>query len=461
MASGLDSAPHYHSTAHVFRINPETKNSWLPKGEQAIPIKFVVSIVESPIGHQSRRELKIIGTDNGEIVLDVVISPKTTFTKRSHKFGQWIDDTGTVYGLGFNAEAELAEFIETFQRLQKEILSPLTEPYTQAQALSSDQPPASHSTSASHDRLTGGWQSQDQTNNNSETNGRYPSSKGNVNNVQPRQQQYSNTLAHPGHQQAQMKRQQQQNNLPSSANSSINDNGQSTNSGTTAYSRSQSMFGIQGKTGTSNNNNITSNSSISGKVTPENDNSFISQSQWRQYEQQLKYENERLRQALEESSKNAGIWHNELLTLRTNNVKLTQALQESKAHVGEWERELSTLRVENQELKVRVSALESNEDPEKEEEYKEDLLKYKSYVEEVQGELRRKENEIEKLQRSMEELELRHQAEATENGHLDDSVISTHQKQKFDVINAKFEVKINELLNVQKEFAQMVEKLYH
>lgn len=49
-----------------------------------------------------------------------------TFTQTSQKFGQWSDvRANTVYGLGFSSEAELAKFVEKFQEVKEATKSAL------------------------------------------------------------------------------------------------------------------------------------------------------------------------------------------------------------------------------------------------------------------------------------------------------------------------------------------------
>lgn len=455
----------YSSKAHVFQIDPPfdttEKRTWVPKGEHAISISFVASIISQNSSNEPvRRELKIIGTDdNGETVLDAVILAKTTFIKRTVKFGQWEDHTHIVYGLGFNSENELTEFAETFQQLQRDILSPPSRPQPQHQQVHPMSAGDLQSQMMSQNDRAARTQQVNNNNNQSETNGRHLA--GSANNNNNLQQQYSNTLAHPGHQHQQMKRQQQQQQqqpfMGSNGNTSVN-NGNSGDISASGYSRSQSMLGLQAKAINNNNNNSVGNdASFARKPSPDNDNSLMSHPDWPSREQ-LRYENERLKQALEESSKNSGIWHNELLNLRTNNVKLTQALQESKAHVEEWERELLNLRDENKELKMQIMAAESgnNQDTDNQK----SLLKYKTYINEVQCQLKKKENEIDELQKHMQELELRANGSA-QNGQTDESqnAINANQKKKLDIINAKLEAKVNELSRVQKDFEQLVYEL--
>eukprot|EP00112_Aurelia_sp_Birch-Aquarium-sp1_P004976 Seg1564.3 transcript_id=Seg1564.3/GoldUCD/mRNA.D3Y31 product="Homer protein 1" protein_id=Seg1564.3/GoldUCD/D3Y31 len=74
---------------------------------------------------------------------------------------------------------------------------------------------------------------------------------------------------------------------------------------------------------------------------------------------QLKYENDRLKKALAQSSANAKKWEAELQTLKNNNAKLTAALQESTVNVEKWKEQLNNYREENLRLKKKV--VESNE----------------------------------------------------------------------------------------------------
>lgn len=76
-------------------------------------------------------------------------------------------------------------------------------------------------------------------------------------------------------------------------------------------------------------------------------------------EAHLKYENDRLKLALAQSSTNAKKWEVELQTLKANNQRLTTALQESTANVEEWKKQLAAYKEENSRLKKRVQELES------------------------------------------------------------------------------------------------------
>ncbi|GFO14081.1 hypothetical protein k02a2.6-like [Plakobranchus ocellatus] len=71
-------------------------------------------------------------------------------------------------------------------------------------------------------------------------------------------------------------------------------------------------------------------------------------------EAQLKYENDRLKLALAQSSANAKKWEVELQTLKNNNARLTAALQESTTNVEEWKKQLAAYKDESVRLKKKL-----------------------------------------------------------------------------------------------------------
>ncbi|KAL8610747.1 hypothetical protein ACOMHN_016730 [Nucella lapillus] len=75
-------------------------------------------------------------------------------------------------------------------------------------------------------------------------------------------------------------------------------------------------------------------------------------------EAQLKYENDRLKLALAQSSANAKKWEVELSTLKNNNARLTAALQESTANVEEWKKQLATYKDDNSRLRKKAAERE-------------------------------------------------------------------------------------------------------
>lgn len=455
----------YSTRAHVFQINPETKNSWDPKGVSAIPISFIFA------GTPNRRELTIVGVnENGQTVLNCPILPKTVINKRSQKFCQWHDLHGMTYGLGFNSEVELDEFMDAFRQLQQDIsASPALDsspaahaPTIAQQSLMQQNMIANQTMERTVSAGSGGWinkaQSQFQSDNSSlsEMNGRDQGSKLGAGDIGMASAHQTNVAGHLGQQQHPAVRRQQVSQEPQNehdTNNNLNNNG--LNNGN-RYPRSQSMsFGVQQQ----QQQHQKPSSGVGSGESP--DSEIMNQNE---SEEQLKYESERLKQALEESSKNALIWQNELMNLRTNNAKLTQALQESKAHVEEWEKELLGLRNENKELKLRLMALESAKDSDRSEDNKQNMQDYKNFIEELQTELRKKDSELDQMQRSMEQLEIK--AHETQNGRVDDAtssevVISSYQKQRLDSLTCKLGAKITELEDIRKEFEQFSNKLYH
>ncbi|PIK37620.1 putative homer protein-like 2 isoform X2 [Apostichopus japonicus] len=75
---------------------------------------------------------------------------------------------------------------------------------------------------------------------------------------------------------------------------------------------------------------------------------------------QLKYENDRLKIALAQSSNNAKKWEAELQTLKNNNARLTTALQESTTNVEEWQKQLKLYKEDNTRLKLKIQELEGH-----------------------------------------------------------------------------------------------------
>ena len=80
-------------------------------------------------------------------------------------------------------------------------------------------------------------------------------------------------------------------------------------------------------------------------------------------EGQLKYENDRLKLALAQSSTNARKWEEELQILKNNNARLTTALQESHSNVEEWKKQLQFYKDECTRLRnVTVNNNNNNND---------------------------------------------------------------------------------------------------
>lgn len=118
------------------------------------------------------------------------------------------------------------------------------------------------------------------------------------------------------------------------------------NSNSLGHQRSQSLSHLQA------NKSLTESPSRSLQRDGKTGSSVIFPSS--STEAQLRYENDRLKLALAQSSANAKKWEIELLTLKNNNTRLTNALQESTANVEEWKRQLQTLKDENERMRQTV-----------------------------------------------------------------------------------------------------------
>lgn len=115
-------------------------------------------------------------------------------------------------------------------------------------------------------------------------------------------------------------------------------------------------------------------------------------------ESQLKYENDRLKLALAQSSANAKKWEIELATLKNNNARLTSALQESTANVEEWKRQLQSYKEDNLRLKTRYLELEAAKgNTEAAMELRKELANLRQRVEQLESELKTKDDEIKRL----------------------------------------------------------------
>lgn len=111
-------------------------------------------------------------------------------------------------------------------------------------------------------------------------------------------------------------------------------------------------------------------------------------------EQQLKYENERLKMALAQSCANAKKWEIELATLKSNNVRLTSALQESTANVEEWKRQLHTYKEENARLKDVLKGGGQFIGSDMNEELRRETILLKNRIESLEKELKGQELEL-------------------------------------------------------------------
>ncbi|XP_063067203.1 homer protein homolog 1-like, partial [Engraulis encrasicolus] len=104
--------PIYSTRAHVFQIDPNTKKNWIPTCKHAVTVSYFYD--------STRNVYRIISLDGSKALINSTISPNMTFTKTSHKFGQWADSrANTVYGLGFSSEGQLLKFAEKFAEFKE------------------------------------------------------------------------------------------------------------------------------------------------------------------------------------------------------------------------------------------------------------------------------------------------------------------------------------------------------
>lgn len=182
-------------------------------------------------------------------------------------------------------------------------------------------------------------------------------------------------------------------------------------------------------------------------------------------ESQMKYENDRLKKALAQSSANAKKWESEFQTLKNNNARLTAALQESAMNVEKWKEQLNNYKEENSRLRKKLANSSGGG--------KSDSLsavtELEQKLQETNTKLRRKEEEVNKLsQQSSEELlllreknaELARKLQRLEKDRTTEA--STEEKmQKFtaqnsklkhvDDVRAEMEFKLRELNSLQEK----------
>ncbi|CAG05251.1 unnamed protein product, partial [Tetraodon nigroviridis] len=104
--------PIFSTRAHVFQIDPSTKKNWVPTSKHAVTVSYFFD--------STRNVYRIISLDGSKAIINSTITPNMTFTKTSHKFGQWADSrANTVYGLGFSSESHLTKFADKFAEFKE------------------------------------------------------------------------------------------------------------------------------------------------------------------------------------------------------------------------------------------------------------------------------------------------------------------------------------------------------
>jgi len=299
--------PIFSTRAHVFHIDPETKKRWLPSSSAAVSVSYFYD--------STRNAYRIISVEGSKAIINSTVTPTMTFTKTSQKFGQWSDPrANTIYGLGFSSERDLSAFVDKFKEI-KELTRdgapppPSTMQQQQQQLNSTAMAAVLDATipTAPHN-LTQNFLS----------GSSYPAHPG-----------ANTTIAASGANTSMMPSNtngQEANSVPASAPppSAPNASPPQQNGGSDVHGLDNDFSAIKLTNGGGD-----AKDGISA----------------------LKFENERLKVALSQSSTNAKKWEQELINLKTNNQRLTAALQESSTNVDEWRKQLSAYKEENSRLK--------------------------------------------------------------------------------------------------------------
>ncbi|XP_056648058.1 homer protein homolog 2 [Diorhabda sublineata] len=172
---------------------------------------------------------------------------------------------------------------------------------------------------------------------------------------------------------------------------------------------------------------------------------------------QLKYENDRLKLALAQSSANARKWEIELATLKSNNARLTSALQESTANVDEWKRQLASLKEENMRMKAKYQTdLENSKGGgDLADELRKEIQNLRIRVEQLESELESKNNEIKMISTSNTSTEL--QLLQKENQELQSTINLTQSE--LQIAQSTYESQKHILLTLNQQLASRIHEL--
>ncbi|XP_064609708.1 homer protein homolog 2-like [Liolophura sinensis] len=169
-------------------------------------------------------------------------------------------------------------------------------------------------------------------------------------------------------------------------------------------------------------------------------------------EAQLKYENDRLKLALAQSSANAKKWEVELQTLKNNNARLTTALQESTANVEEWKKQLAAYKEESTRLKKKVLEMEkkqgSADQSSQLQTVQQEVKLLRSQTELLQQENAVKQQEIDRLNKRLTDLMTKETLNSTLQTKL----------QNMDKENQNLNVRVKELERQQAESMSQKQK---
>jgi len=463
--------PIFTCKAHVFHIDPKTKRSWLPASSAAVNVSFFYD--------SSRGLYRIISVEGTKAVINSTITPNMTFTKTSQKFGQWSDvRANTVYGLGFGSELELNKFIEKFHEV-KEATRTATKPNgTTPTTSASASPVASRAVNKSAGTAVG-------VTTGGTTNVEYPPNGGTVGSGIPTLTTNDQNVGGVNVVTHDYNSQQPQQPPPQNQNEINVNNSNVLKAQVAPHQRSQSLSGMQPRTQSLPIlapivilDRTTSVHSVPGQQAQQDSpkksidkgpapNPPLSG------EAQLKYENDRLKLALAQSSANAKKWEVELSTLKNNNARLTSALQESTANVEEWKRQLHSYKEENTRLKVGLIELEAGRGNCDFNALSE-LRNLKSRIEELESEIRERDEEVRVLKENAQQKLINGEDSdsskhlQTENetlkktlekvqSQLETSLEAQDQQRKvLDAINRQFGDHLNALGELQNELSAVL-----
>lgn len=411
--------PIFSTKAHVFHIDPKTKKSWIPASNTAINVSFFFD--------STRNLYRIISVEGTKAVINSTITPNMTFTKTSQKFGQWSDvRANTVYGLGFSTEADLNKFIEKFQEVKE----------------------ATRTT--------------DQKSKNGGNVSVTPVTSASASPINARSALRADELPAPVM-------------APSAAEPHLNVTSATMQnevvtsnlikSSLVAHQRSQSLSGLQQPA-----------DSPKHHVKPPAEKPAGSSLPAATVEAQLKYENDRLKLALAQSSANAKKWEVELCTLKNNNARLTSALQESTANVEEWKRQLQAYKDENNKMKIKILDLEASRgNLDAAAELRREMESVRLRSETIEAEMRLRDQEIQRLTQRLQELEEAHYEKnelfkilQEENEMLKlstttlqeqlDTALATQEtgRRLLDALHSQLGAKLHEILEIHQEIGTAV-----
>ncbi|KAK7869267.1 hypothetical protein R5R35_000881 [Gryllus longicercus] len=481
MTTGTDimgEQPIFSCKAHVFHIDPKTKRSWISASTAAVSVSFF---------YDSTRSLyRIISVEGTKAVINSTITPNMTFTKTSQKFGQWSDvRANTVYGLGFSSESELNKFIEKFQEVKE--ATRLAAAKAIANGTGAGVTPV---TSANASPITARASAPAGRGVTPGDGGAPPPGSGGDAGVGGGGSGSQPLLEPPTVGGAVTTPASPAAGAPAPNAVTVVTTGGPGDSGTlkgttsTAHSRSQSLSGVQAgespkhqaKGGPGAGDKVSTGGSLTNTTTASATSAGAGLPPGSSLEAQLKYENDRLKLALAQSSANAKKWEVELHTLKNNNVRLTSALQESTANVEEWKRQLHSYKEENQRMKTKYLELEAAKgNADAAAELRKELASLRTRVEQLELELKAKNDEIQGLKKCQQQQntpdpagraqEERIKVLQQENAELQaglslaqaqlETALAAQESQRrvLDTLNAQLAAQLSEMAGIHREIA--------